>query len=766
VERLLRWIAAAAALTAVYALVQLLTSNGKFFWIYEFPYRDTLSAAQANFTNRNHFAQFLALGVGPLVWWIQDVFRGTAASPNPAEGDSPIFVASCHKNWDSPPDRLRPAIGRPPQELKGYALALLLGLVFFAGLLSLSRGGIAAMTLAAAIAAALCYRAWAQSKATLVVLVAAGILVAVSLNIFGLDRVSHRLQDFSSGSVERLDRGKLRRSIWTAVSRAIPDYAALGTGVGSHVEVYPIYYSNELSDVDFEFSNAENSYLQVGLETGYPGLLLLTITVVCCGWWCIGGLIRASSARTWTCLGAVTASLAASAVHATVDFIWYTPACMVMVILLAACAARLWRCARNAARAGRPAENQGWMLPRAAYVAGLAVLLPVGGWMVQSQVPSALGEPAWDRFRRARLEMERSPQPGQGDPLDAAGQARAHKAEEQRIEFLETVLRWQPDHARVHLDLAECYLRLFDLAQACGENPMSLGNVRDAALRSRFPSREALDDWLRRAVGEHARYLNRAHEHARQAVALCPLQGRGYLYLAELCFLENSGDATKGAYIDQALRVRPFDGEVLHAVATEALLAGDYDRWLDFARQSFQCGRRHQRRLIADLVGSAPPEALPQMIELIVREFHPDLQGLRDIYTSARRLSRPEPLAWLQQRYAEQVEAEAGRTRGEAAARLWNEARELRAALGDWRRALQCAKNSVASAPSGLEGRQALAVALMEQGQFAEAEKHLRFCLQQRPDDAALQTRWKEALKGRLSQEHETAGRRADPQHY
>jgi tetratricopeptide (TPR) repeat protein len=230
--------------------------------------------------------------------------------------------------------------------------------------------------------------------------------------------------------------------------------------------------------------------------------------------------------------------------------------------------------------------------------------------------------------------------------------------------------------------------------------------------------------------------------------------------------LEHGGSTTKGAYIDQALRVRPFDGEVLYAVATDALLAGDYDRWLDFARRSFQCGRRHQSRLIADLVSRAPPEALREMIDFIVREFCPDLQGLRDIYAGARRLNRPEQLVWFQRYYAEHVEREVEGTRGEAAARLWNEARELHAALGDSRRALACAKSAVTNAPSSFDGRYALALALIEQRRFAEAETHLRWCLQQRPNDAGAETRWKEALKGRLDEPRETATREADRQRH
>ena len=56
------------------------------------------------------------------------------------------------------------------------------------------------------------------------------------------------------------------------------------------------------------------------------------------------------------------------------------------------------------------------------------------------------------------------------------------------------------------------------------------------------------------------KYLRMAARHARQGLNLCPLRGEGYLYLAELCFLEGGTSETKSAYIDQAINVRPFHG--------------------------------------------------------------------------------------------------------------------------------------------------------------------------------------------------------------
>ncbi len=75
VERLLRWCALSAVIMAAFGIAQLLLSNGKFFWFYEHPLAETSDAAKGSFSNRNHFAHFLALGIGPLVWWLQDALR-------------------------------------------------------------------------------------------------------------------------------------------------------------------------------------------------------------------------------------------------------------------------------------------------------------------------------------------------------------------------------------------------------------------------------------------------------------------------------------------------------------------------------------------------------------------------------------------------------------------------------------------------------------------------------------------------------------------
>jgi O-antigen ligase/tetratricopeptide (TPR) repeat protein len=777
IERLLRWCAAAAAVTGIYGLVQLVTSNGKFFWIYEHPFGTTLDAAKGSFTNRNHFAEFLALGTGPLLCWVQAAFGNTGGKKGTT--GSGVFL---HGGGRAHPrhQAVSAAMEKDSRPLlsgsvKPFILAISLGLVLFAGLLSLSRGGMVAIALALGLTTALCWRAWSGSKGLLAVLAGTVVLVALLLNIFGLDGVNRRIDDFRAGSLEQLDRSKSRRSIWTAAARGIREFSIFGTGVGSHCDVYPIYYSPELYEepIDREFTHAENSYAQIGLETGIAGLLLLAGAMVCCGFWCVGGLIRARSARVVACLAAVTGSLAAAAVHAVVDFIWYVPACVVMIVILAACAARLWRHSgaqservRHAGTTVREVAPSGRMLPRLAYLAVVAVFTPLGAWAVKDQAQSAMAEPAWDAYRKSRAASDKSPEPKDSEgPETSEVRRRAQAAEIHRIGLLRNVLARQPDRARAHLELAQSYLRLFDMIQTESENPMSLGNVRDAALRSRFPSREALDGWLDRAVGEHARYLDFALRHAYRAVSLCPLQGRGYLYLAELCFLGNAGEEWKSACIEQGLRVRPYDGDVLHTAAAEAFLAGRYDRWLELARRSFQCGRHYQQRLIEDLVGRTPQEALEEMIQAIVQTFQPDMVALRILSANARASGRPEQLVWLQRHCAERAEADARSSCGDTAARLWNEARQNYAAIGDAIRAEQCAQRAAASDPQNFEARYGLGLTLLAQRRPAEAEPHLRWCVRRRPNESGIEAKWKEALKGRLDGQPETTARRGDARH-
>jgi O-antigen ligase/tetratricopeptide (TPR) repeat protein len=749
VERLLRWCALSAVCMAVFGIVQLLTSNGEFFWFYRHPFAFTSNVAKGSFSNRNHFAHFLALGVGPLIWWLQDASRRTRAQAG-------ARVRSLAANFHS-------------AELKTYLLGLALGILLFAGLLSLSRGGILVMFLAAAVSTAICYRASAVSGRFLAALAAVGLLIGMSLTIFGFDRVSSRLDDLSSGSLDRLDCQGGRRIIWAAAAKAIPDYLRLGAGVGSLREVYPMY-TDSIRDEDIEYTHAENCYLQVALETGTPGLVVTLAGITLVAFWCLRGSRPVVSTRLRVCAAALVGSLTAGAVHGLVDFVWYVPACVAIVAILAACALRVQQLASDegATKAEGGKGNRRWAVgsksqisnPRSLIrnpslalrpsplaplfrTAVVVVLTLLGGWMVESGVGPALAQPYWDEYLVARHAAQAQSPTALAD------------AELQRrwIACLENVIRWQPTHARAHLALAESYRRLFDALQASAKNQMSLASIRDAAIQSRFPSREALAAWLLRAIGPHWAYLDRALCHTRLALWLTPLQGRGYVYLADLLFLNGANATAQRACVQQALRVRPFDGAVLHAAGSEALLAGDAARWLEYSKRAFRCSRQQQQQFIGDLVVSTPTENLPVLIGLLIREFRPDLQCLRFLHNACAKYCPPEQLFPLMRHQAHQAEIEATALNNREAATIWIEAQQLYRQLQNDVEALKCARKAVQCEPSNYDAHYQLAVCSLNQQLFAEAESHLRWCLQRTPSDQVVETRLREALKGRLDSE-------------
>jgi tetratricopeptide (TPR) repeat protein len=727
VERLLRWCAISAIAMALLGLAQLVAGNGKFLWVYTHPYSATYGAATGSFSNRNHFAHFLALGIGPLIWWLQATQRRTRARQSVAAGDRFNRAETL---------RTMPLV----------LLVLAVVAVSFAGMMSLSRGGIAAFFLATAVCVAVCGRNASIRKSLIVGMGSAALLFGVSLAIFGNQQVSQRLEDLSSGSVEQLDRGAGRRSIWAATARATTDYLPLGSGAGSFREVYPMYV-----DIPFletvEYTHSENCYLQIALETGVAGLVLTLAGVGLCAAWCIAGLGGCDSDRTKACVGAIAGSLAASAVHAMVDFVWYVPACTAMVVLLAACAMRAREL--DGERAITPTRV---FLPRISRAAVAMAVMVLGMWMIWDRIGPTLAAPSWDDYLLARAELDPASSPPRPGDLTSSLPAGRNVLEVERwlISRLHDVVYWDRDNARAHLELAECHLRLFEQLQRRAENPMSLANLRDAAIQSRFCSREALKQWLSQAVGTHLDHLPQALQHIRQALRLSPLQGRGYVYLAELCFLEEAPNLQPGNWIEQALLVRPHDGEVLYAAASEAWRAGKPQLWLECSRRAFRSGPRQQQRVIDDLVGNTPPEATEQLVEFIVREFQPDLEALRLLHESCSRRFHPDRLASLCRYQAQAAVARAQTLDGAMAAEAWIEALTLYTQLRQGDLALQCARSALRCDPDNYNVRYHLAIILADREAWSEAEPHLFWCLQRSGNSPELASRYKEALRRKL----------------
>ncbi len=699
VERLLRWIAIATLCTAAFALLQYVTSNGKYFWFYEYPFTKTQHVVVGSFTNRNHFAHFIALGLGPFLWW---ALGGLWTNRR----EQAISQGPCDRNhgWH--------AVG---VGLRFTALAF----VVFAGLMSLSRGGVLAMLLAVVVCVLILYRGSLVGRRTALALAGSATLLGACLGIYGYGLVAARLED--------LDKDQSRWGLWQADALAVADYPWTGTGLGSHREVCPIYHWDGSPVRNVEYTHAENGYIQAALEGGVPGLLLALAAVALCTYWCLRLLFRELSARVLLCLGAIAAGLAANFFHSMVDFVWYVPGCMVVVVLLAAAACRLGQFTRDSQ--GEPAHQ--FQVSRGGWVVLAMGLVLLGGLVLPAQLRAVRAESHWHRFLLLSQGFDRLDEVKQYDVLKSMA------AE------LSAVVQYRPDHARAHCRLAGMHLQLFDHQPGCTVNPLGVRQVREAALASHFESMAALKKWLSKAFGHRRQHLYEAWHHAHRALAYCPLQGEAYLYLAQLSFLDGQRSPGKDAYIAQALKVRPLDASVAFEAGHEALLAGDLDRACTHWQVSFRISQVYRKRLIELL---APWVPAPFFLET----FQPDERDLELLAEHYRRANRRDDFHLVLRRCAAAREEQARAAQAADAAERWMEAAEAYKGLDDPSQRLRCLNNAVRSDLSSYAAHYMLGTCCYNLQQYAAAAEHLKWCLQQRPHDESLRALVEAAVNKRL----------------
>ena len=712
IERWMRWLALAAITMGTLGLAQYFFGNGRFLWVYEHPTRNTFHVAKGAFSNANHFAQFMALGVGPIFWWIQHVFR---------RRDHAAFELAAPWNRAAPAPYVK------------TMLLVALGLVAFAGMLSLSAGGMVAMFVAATTSVAIC--AWRNllGKRSVLALGVAGVCLAAALTIHGFTPVAVQLGKFQVGSVSQFSDNLGRDKIWAADLRASRDYRLTGSGIGSHREVYPTYFPGE-SDV--EYTHAESGFLQLLLESGILGITLWIAGLGIAGAWAWRVLRRSDSSRTTACAAAISAGLTASLVHSTVDFVWYIPACMSLVVIQLAILCRLNHLVLDAATGQRDVH-----MPRVAWLVATGVILVVVTTMTNRQIGPALASPHWERYLALSLASNRF------DPSRADLQQHVDPRDPETVALmqshLEKTLQHHPHDARAHVRMSAVLLRRFELAQQYAENAMGLAVVRDAALDSKFSTRESLDRWLAVAVGENCKYLDLALFHAHRGLQLCPLQGEAYTYLAELSFLEGMDRRAKAAYVDQALRVRPHHGAVQLAAGREAALIGDLPRALGYWKRAFHQGAEYRDAIIA-IFGNQMPASF------FLTSFEPDLMGLAALFGHFKQTTRDDETRQIAGAYADALEdAASGQPE---AGQLWHQAHQVWNHVGEEVRATECLEKAIRARPRDYAWRRSLALRLNGQRRYEEAVEHVRWCLARVPSDGSIQDALKTARRGIIEQ--------------
>ena len=100
-------------------------------------------------------------------------------------------------------------------------------------------------------------------------------VAAISILAVYLSPLQQRLGGANASSVAGRER------MWSTTARAAVDHAPFGSGIGSFRTAYPLYEKPE-EVTKTVVNHAHNDYLEIAMETGFPGILLLVLFLA---WW-------------------------------------------------------------------------------------------------------------------------------------------------------------------------------------------------------------------------------------------------------------------------------------------------------------------------------------------------------------------------------------------------------------------------------------------------------------------------------------------------
>ncbi len=709
VERAMFGVGMVAVAMAAFAQVQYFTSNGNFFWFYPHPYMTTSRGPTGCFTNRNHLAQFLALGVGPLIWCVLRKLE-----PNESERTDSARLAT-NQNL-----------------IATIVISLGLGGTILTALSTLSRGGLLSIAVAIAVSVGMLWRLGRMSATVCLGLVVLISVIGAILNFTGNE----------AALASRLESESGREQIWHANIAVAQDFPVLGTGVGTHADAHQLRLDKPIAGG--EYTHAESGYLQVMSETGFVGLGLAALFIVVSLWWCCGAL-RNPDTRVSSIAAVVLASLLANLAHAVGDFIWYTPSCMLLLAIQLACVCRLYQMTREGAENSRQEAGvrdpesvaSGGMIRRVRQLVSLTALVGVlatAAWMVCLKLPAALAEP--DQMRAITLSLRTREFYTDDEEYRAA--------QREKRQALFRAARLNPHDSRLLEEVGLAYVGWFNERQEQSQNSLPLGQIRDAVKASQFESPKAMQEWLDRAVGKNVKLLRVAMKTFRKALQESPLRAHSYIQLAELGFLESASEETESAYLRQASILRPRHPDILLAVGREALLKGDLDQAMDSWRIAFE--NSHQMRgIIADLLAS---QVTP---EFLLEKLKPSWLSIAFLARAFTKAEREEEARQMWVRFVSD-----GRQRLKKAltdVEYESTTLELHAAyliLKEPDEAIRLMTHSLKRLPFSFPVRLSLGWDLSAENRFAEAAEHLTWCAARKPDDSGLQQGADRAVKERL----------------
>ncbi|ADG69921.1 O-antigen polymerase [Planctopirus limnophila DSM 3776] len=722
--RVLGIIACAIIAMALFALLQFFAGTNLFFGFYEHHFGTAKDVVKGAFTNRNNFAHFMAIGIGPVLAWM---CYWHMQHQQPADQPSTGGFSS-------------PGFGKT----SGISIALIMAgllavsaiVISFASLRSLSRMGsivtilaILTFMISGSFARLISFRM--LMGGLLACALVAGGLVIFKPEFMSLDE---KVEVAISGGIEEMDGEDGRRKLWQALTVMIKDFPLVGSGLGSHREIYPVYLPKK--DGETEYTHAENGYLQIAVELGLPALACAILALV---------IVFAASIRLHLAkdqelrlIGvAILSAAVATTIHSVTDFAWYAPGNTVILAMLAAVACRCDAFARLQPK-GTSSEVSsavpalpGLQLPQWFYAAPLALTILAGTWWTLELTPVVK---AYTQFRQFQLLVFR-PRPD----------IEPQEINTLKLKHILAATKLDPADGRYAI-LASLQLKNFfiELQERDPENAIPLAQLQQTAGSGGFESNAQLREWLQRVVGPSLKYIDASHQLARRSVRSLPLTGTAYLQMYELGFLQGSSAEQSRNMLEQGLVVRPYASNLLLAKGTALITSGEAEAGMALWKQVFVDYSSARRQIINLLAPSIPAQEL-------IAQFEPDSKAASDILAAYTKLKKEadvvlaaDALGKILTRESDQAAPEIARGKLISAAyQFWN-AKNLAALRETLAKVEELHPETVAQ-------HRDLGGLYMRLQEWDSAERHLKRCVDLQPANPAYAKMYESVLRSRQS---------------
>jgi len=659
IKRLLTVVAITGAAVAALAIAQVVTRTDKIYWFVPII---SARAGSGTFVNHSNFAQFMNLSIGAalalLLVQVSETFD---------------------RRWTTAAQVLDYITSPQAKRIWLWSGAAVLGAASI--FVCLSRGGIIAMLIAFSFSMVLlAIRRPAQGRGKLMAFIAVAAFACVLY--IGFDAVYERLASLDDLNKAQGGRWQIVQDIALAWTR----FPLLGTGLGTHAMVYPMF---DRSTIPALAAHAENEYAQALEETGLAGFLGLAALCLVV-WTAFARTVRRGRSTIDMAAYGLGFGLLAIMVQSLSDFGQHLPPNFMLSAVF--CALLLVLARRKTAQSGK---RQAASVAHSALALRIAVLVANAGvwvWVLIAAHNASVAEAHWNQA--IDLEQVLTDRQWQGTDREYAD----------LIGLADSAVRAQPDDVEYRYWRAAYRWR-------------SISRVNDPNTGQVVLVPQALD-FAGRIIGE----LN-------QARAVCPCYGPVYCLAGQLERL-TSNEALGVGHIRTGYRLAPCD-------PTVCLVAG----MLDVEQGCMQDGvaklsRAVQLsgRLFTEVAGfyiydlSRPDLAVDLAADNIGRLTQ--VANLLANLEEAKELSdqvRSRVVDLLQQR-ADQPDAPAGVFA--ALAGMYQRHKDAQAAIRNYQKALV-----IDYANTGW--RYALAMLLADQGETAKAMEEARICLRFRPDHAA-----------------------------